>query len=75
MPRPNPDDRSDNVERLQDHLRNTYENLEEAEDFVKAHDEDLPPKQIDQVRDKNERRRQAIRDFRDEIKDEAHRDE
>ncbi len=41
---------------------------------MKAHDQDLPPEQIDQVRDKNERRRQAIRDFRDEIKDEAHPD-
>lgn len=74
MPRrPKPDDRSDNVERLQDHLENTYETLEDAEDFVRAHDETLHPKQIQQVKAKNERRREAIEGYRDEIKDEAHR--
>lgn len=74
MPKPKPDDRSDNVERLQEHLRDTYENLEDAEDFVKAHTGDMPPEAIGDLEAKNARRREAIRGYRDEIKDEAHRD-
>lgn len=74
MPKPKPDDRSDNVEKLQDHLRETHENLEDAEDFVKAHEEDMPPEQTEDLEAKNERRREAIRGFRDEIKDEAHKE-
>lgn len=32
---PNPDDRSDNVEKLQDMVQNTIENIEEAEESMK----------------------------------------
>lgn len=73
MPKPKPDDRSDNVRHLQTHLENTYENVEDAEDYLRAHRGEIGPKQVAQVRAKNRRRREAIEGFREEIVDEAHR--
>lgn len=65
---PKPDDRSDNVEKLQNMVQNTIENIHEAEQSMKtANDE-----QQQQIRSKNERRRESIAAMRDEIKDEYH---
>lgn len=71
MPRqrrkPNPDDRSDNVEKLQQMIHDTYENIAEAEEHLEwASGEDR-----ENIIEKNERRRRAIEGFRDEIKDEV----
>jgi small acid-soluble spore protein (thioredoxin-like protein) len=66
--KPNPDDRSDNVEKLQSMIHHTIENMEEAEEameFSSAEDRT-------QIEAKNERRREAIDGFRSEIRDEAH---
>lgn len=66
--KPNPDDRSDNVEKLQSMIHHTIENMEEAEEameFSSAEDRA-------NIEAKNERRRKAIDGFRSEIKDEAH---
>lgn len=65
--KPNPDDRSDNVEKLQSMIHHTIENMEEAEEameFSSAEDRA-------QIEAKNERRRKAIDGFRSEIRDEA----
>lgn len=65
--KPNPDDRSDNVEKLQSMIHHTIENMEEAEEameFSSAEDRA-------NIEAKNERRRKAIDGFRSEIKDEA----
>ncbi|MBM7644643.1 small acid-soluble spore protein (thioredoxin-like protein) [Scopulibacillus daqui] len=69
MPRPKPDDRSDNVEKLQEMVQNTIENLEEAHDTL--HNEDLSGKDRQAILEKNERREEAIAGMREEIKDEA----
>ena len=74
MPRPKPDDRSDNVEKLQEHIDETFENLDDAEDMLAAHKHEMHPDQAEAVESKNRRRREAIEGYRDEIKDEAHRD-
>jgi len=63
---PKPDDRSDNVEKLQQMIHNTIENMEEAEESMKFASEE----QKKQIQAKNERRRQSIESMRDEIKDE-----
>lgn len=64
--KPNPDDRSDNVEKLQSMIVNTIENMDEAEESMKfANAEDLS-----RIEAKNERRRESITAFRSEIKDE-----
>ncbi len=72
---PKPDDRSDNVERLQEHIEDTYENLDDAEDTLAAHEHEMRSGQAGAIEDKNRRRREAIEGFRDEIEDEAHRGE
>ncbi|KON88613.1 small acid-soluble spore protein Tlp [Sporosarcina globispora] len=65
--RPNPDDRSDNVEKLQSMIVHTIENMDEAEESMKfANAEDLA-----RIEAKNERRRESLASFRSEIKDES----
>lgn len=64
--KPNPDDRSDNVEKLQNTVHDTIENMREAEDrmeWASNHDKE-------KIKEKNERREEAISGLREEIKDE-----
>jgi small acid-soluble spore protein (thioredoxin-like protein) len=68
---PNPDDRSDNVEKLQRSIDNTMSNLRESEDFVKAHGDEMHVKDREDIEAKNQRRERAIGGFRSEIKDEV----
>jgi small acid-soluble spore protein (thioredoxin-like protein) len=67
-----PDNRADNVEHLQKAVQNTLENLNEAEDYLAEHAEEIGSTELNQIRSKNERRRESIESFREEIKDEAH---
>lgn len=68
---PNPDDRSDNVEKLQKNVQNTIENIEAAHETMKfASGEDK-----EKIVAKNRRREEAIQGMREEIKDEAAHDE
>lgn len=64
--RPKPDDRSDNVEKLQEMIHNTIENMEEAEATMELSNE----KDRANIAAKNERRRESIDAMRAEIKDE-----
>ena len=68
--KPNPDDRSDNVEKLQGMIENTMANIHETEDFLKAHGDDMDPDEVAQLNEKNERRKEAIEGYRTEIQDE-----
>ncbi|MEI3604789.1 small acid-soluble spore protein Tlp [Pseudogracilibacillus sp. SE30717A] len=63
---PKPDDRSDNVEKLQDMVQDTIENYREAEERM----ENAPEHEKKEISEKNERRKESIEGFRDEIKDE-----
>jgi small acid-soluble spore protein (thioredoxin-like protein) len=64
---PKPDDRSDNVEKLQSMIHHTIANMEDAEAaMVNSSPEDQA-----RIEAKNERRRESIDSFRAEIKDEA----
>lgn len=65
--KPKPDDRSDNVEKLQEQVVNTIENLEEAHDTLQ---QDLPEEQRQALLEKNRRREHSIAGKREEIKDE-----
>ncbi len=67
---PKPDDRSDNVEKLQEMIENTMANIHEAGDFLKAHGEEMDPEEARQLEEKNRRRMEAIEGYRGEIKDE-----
>ncbi len=63
-----PDNRKDNVERIQKNIDMTIHNIEAAEDMI-AWTSDEKSKQ--DLQSKNERRRQALDGMRKEIKDEA----
>ncbi|UQD51965.1 small acid-soluble spore protein Tlp [Bacillus methanolicus] len=64
--KPNQDDRSDNVEKLQSMIFNTIQNMEEAEATLEFSNE----QERAQIEAKNERRRESIEGMRAEIKDE-----
>ena len=66
-----PDNRADNVEKLQQLIHNTQENYREAKDYLKAHSGEMSSKDQAQIEEKNEKRLDAIRGFRSEIKDEV----
>ena len=64
---PKPDDRSDNVEKLQSMVQNTIENIEEShETLAYASSEERANFEA-----KNHRREESIAAMREEIKDEA----
>lgn len=69
--KPNPDDRSDNVEKLQNMVQNTIENIEASHETARYASE--TGKQ--QIREKNKRRQEAIEGMRKEIKDEYEHDQ
>ncbi|RBW71092.1 small acid-soluble spore protein Tlp [Bacillus taeanensis] len=66
MPNPKPDDRSDNVEKLQEMVDNTLENIEAAEETLQFADGE----EKQQIINKNKRREESIQAMRNEIKDE-----
>jgi small acid-soluble spore protein (thioredoxin-like protein) len=63
-----PDNRADNVEKLQKHIDNTIKNIRKAEDMISLSDSD---RTMADLIGKNERREAALNGFRREIKDEA----
>lgn len=66
--KPNPDDRRDNVERIQNNIDNTVKNMEIADEII-ASTED--PKKKKALKNKNKRRDDALEGMISEIKDEA----
>lgn len=66
---PNPDDRSDNVEKLQAMIQNTDDNIRKAEQSLSLAENE---EQRSQIEAKNDRRRESITEMRAEIQDEAH---
>ena len=67
--RQSPDDRRDNVEHLQKNIDTTIRNMEAAEEMIAETPDD---KMKQTLKEKNERRRDALDGFRGEIRDEAH---
>lgn len=65
--KPKPDDRSDNVEKLQTMVENTIENMNEAEETLRFSDSEESAK----IADKNERRKESIEAMQAEIADES----
>ncbi|MFP7736023.1 small acid-soluble spore protein Tlp [Priestia megaterium] len=65
--KPNPDDRSDNVEKLQTMVQNTMKNIEEAEEAAAYSTEE----ERQRIQQKNHNREVSIEAMRSEIKDES----
>jgi len=68
---PKPDDRSDNVEKLQDMLQDTEQNIRESQDYLRAHGDEISAEEKQDIEAKNQRREESIDGFRAEIQDEA----
>ncbi|HOG01035.1 MAG: Small, acid-soluble spore protein Tlp [Firmicutes bacterium ADurb.Bin248] len=66
--KPNPDNRKNNVERIQKNIDMTIHNMELADEMITKTDNS---KTKEELQAKNERREQALEGFRKEIKDEA----
>lgn len=66
--KPNPDDRCDNVRRIQRNINHTIQNMEAAEEMINKTSD---PKLKRALEEKNERRRASLDSLRKEIKDEA----
>ncbi len=68
MNKPKPDDRSDNVKRIQANINYTIRNMELADEMIEKTDDSKMAKTLEE---KNDRRRDALEGFRAEIRDEA----
>ncbi|AVP64644.1 small acid-soluble spore protein Tlp [Clostridium botulinum] len=63
-----PDDRRDNVDKIQYNITKTIQNCELADEMIAKTDDE---KMKETLIEKNERRREALDGMREEIKDEA----
>jgi small acid-soluble spore protein (thioredoxin-like protein) len=66
--KPNPDDRRDNVERIQYNIDKIIENTELAEEMIADTDDENTKRALTE---KNERRRTSLDSLRREIREEA----
>lgn len=66
--RPKPDDRRDNVDKIEYNIGKTLQNMERANEMIGVTD-DQNMKQT--LKEKNDRRREALKGMREEIRDEA----
>ncbi|MDO5516002.1 MAG: small acid-soluble spore protein Tlp [Clostridium sp.] len=65
---PNPDDRSDNVQKLQENINNTLKNINLANDVIaKSND----PSEVQNMKERNAKREEALESMRSEIREEA----
>lgn len=63
-----PDDRSDNVDRIQHNISNTIQNIELANEMIETTSDTKMKKTLEE---KNQRREEALDAMKSEIKDEA----
>ncbi len=63
-----PDDRSDNVEKIQRNISNTIQNIELTEEAIS---QTADPKKKQTLEDKNARREEALNAMKVEIQDES----
>ncbi|SFL15490.1 small acid-soluble spore protein (thioredoxin-like protein) [Paenibacillus sp. 1_12] len=66
-----PDNRSDNEAHLQKHIDHTLANLQEAEDYLDEHADEITTDAKQTIENKNNRRKESINSFAEEKKDEA----
>ncbi len=66
--KPKPDDRRDNVEKIQYNINHTISNYRATEDMIDKTDDE---KEKRELIEKNKRREQALSGMREEIRDKA----
>lgn len=65
-----PDNRSDNVAHLQKAINNTAGNMEEAQEYMDEHADEISPQERQDIEAKNENRKAAMQGMISEIQDE-----
>ncbi len=66
--KPKPDDRRDNVEKIQFNIDNTIKNYNLTEELISKTDDDKKRKELIE---KNKRREESLKGMKEEIRDEA----
>jgi small, acid-soluble spore protein tlp len=66
--KPKPDNRENNVDRIQFNINHTIRNIEAGEEMIAKTDDKKLKKDLEE---KNERRREALHGMKEEIQDEA----
>ncbi|MEW8974367.1 MAG: small acid-soluble spore protein Tlp [Tissierellaceae bacterium] len=66
--KPKPDDRRDNVERIQFNIDNTIENYRETKNMINLTDDEKAKRDLIE---KNKRRKESLKNMKSEIRDEA----
>ena len=66
--KPKPDDRSDNVEKIEFNIGKTIQNMELADEMIHKTDDERMKRAL---QEKNKRREEALTGMREEIRDEA----
>jgi small, acid-soluble spore protein tlp len=66
--RPKPDNRENNVDRIQFNINHTIRNIEAGEEMIAKTDDRKMKRDLEE---KNERRREALHGMKEEIQDEA----
>ncbi|RJX39748.1 small acid-soluble spore protein Tlp [Paenibacillus pinisoli] len=65
-----PDNRADNAEHLQQHINNTEQNVQETNQYLAEHAEEISTVEKQNLLEKNERRQNSIQAFASEKQDE-----
>ena len=66
--KPKPDDRRDNVNKIQENIDNTIKNFRLAEDMIALTDDEMTKRDLEE---KNKRRLESLDGMKEEIRDEA----
>lgn len=67
--KPKPDDRRDNVKKIQENIDNTIQNYRLAEDMINLTDDEKTKRDLEE---KNKRRLESLEGMKEEIRDEAY---
>lgn len=70
-----PDNREDNPARIQNAIDNTMANLNEAEEYLDEHADEISTVDKESIESKNARRKESINGFIAEKQDESHAQE
>lgn len=68
-----PDNRADNEVHLQQHIDHTIVNLRETEDYLDEHADEISADEKHKIESKNDRRKDSIKGFITEKRDESER--
>ena len=65
------DNRADNADRIKDTIKNTEQHIQETEDLLAVHGNDMDAHDKENIETKNERRENSIHSLKKEVYDES----